>query len=97
MVMTRGTGEGHVGEVPWDPDQGTLLYLLRHQNLHESTIKDFAKNYTQEALSHHLPEIFIKDIVPIIQAISSGNALSLNIVWSYNELEGDFTIEVGNV
>jgi phage baseplate assembly protein W len=74
-----------VGEVPWRPRFGSLLYALRHRNLDQTT-QELAKVFVAEALARWEPRAQLRAVVlSETSSVSGGNidtlvmALSLDI------------------
>ncbi len=61
ILGMRGTSARSKGELDWDPDRGSLLYLLRHQ-ANDLVLEQLGRAYVVEALARFEPRISIKGV-----------------------------------
>lgn len=57
----------HQGELPWRPEFGSLLYLLRYRNLDDTTTQ-LARVYAADALQRWEPRFKLRDVVILNEA-----------------------------
>jgi len=57
ILGTRRAGPQNDGEVPFNQSLGTLLSLVRHRNVSDSTTEELATHYTVESLAANEPRI----------------------------------------
>lgn len=62
VLSIRGPTERGVGEIPWRPQDGASLHLLRHQN-NTRALGTMAKAYVIRALQRSLPAVRVVDVV----------------------------------
>lgn len=61
ILATVGSSEYTVGELPWRPEFGSLLYLLRHVN-NDIDLIELARVYVIEALQRWEARINVKEV-----------------------------------
>jgi uncharacterized protein len=68
------------GELPWRPDFGSLLYLIRHRKA-DFVTKEMARAYVVDALAKWLPQIRITDveIEPVDSTLSGLSTLLIRV------------------
>ncbi len=59
VLGTRGAGAVAQGELPWAPERGSLLYLLRHQ-ANDLVLQNLGRQYVVDALRAFEPRIRVK-------------------------------------
>lgn len=77
ILATVGSSEYSYGELPWRPEFGSLLYLLRHLN-NDLDIVELARVYVIEALRKWEARINVK-AVRVLQT-SSSDSSGLNVL-----------------
>lgn len=58
LLGTRCAGNGSQGELPWRPEWGCRLYLLRH-GTNDAVAAELARQYILEAVAKWLPRVRI--------------------------------------
>lgn len=61
IVGTRCSNGVMVGELPWRPEFGSLIHLLRHSNGDVMT-RELGRTYIEQALRRWLPSILVSDV-----------------------------------
>lgn len=61
ILGTRATSAVAMGELPWRPEFGSWLYLLRHAN-NDDVLEDLARSYVVDALGRWLPRAEITSV-----------------------------------
>lgn len=61
LGMEGTSGEEHIGELPWRPELGSVLYRLRHRN-NDETLQHLARVYVVDALQRWEPRVLVKDV-----------------------------------
>ena len=61
ILGMRGTSPKNQGELPWDPDRGSLLQLLRHQS-NDSVLQAMARVHVVGALQKYEPRVSVKNV-----------------------------------
>lgn len=61
VLNTMASSGSTSGELPWRPEFGSVLQLLRFRNLDETTI-ELARIYAGDALKNWLPRIRVRDV-----------------------------------
>lgn len=76
VLLTRCSVPGQPGEVPWRPEFGSALTLLRHANLDEATA-DLARVYVAEAIGRFVPRFRLHRVD--IDLKPEANTLSIRV------------------
>jgi phage baseplate assembly protein W len=61
ILGTRAASPSMQGELPWRDDFGSLLHLLRHRGVDETTI-ELARVYVAQAISRWEPSAYLTDV-----------------------------------
>lgn len=61
VLGTRATSPLGSGELPWRPEFGSKLHLIRHRNINPTT-KELARAWASEALQRWEPRLRVQDI-----------------------------------
>lgn len=56
------TGPKAVGELPWRPELGSLIYMLRHRNLYDEATTEFVRTYSADAVARWYPAVRITKV-----------------------------------
>ena len=79
ILGTRAGSDTAQGELPWRPDFGSQLYLLRHGN-HSRAMNSLAQVYVQDALSQWEPRADVTDTdVEFQERTTGGYALVVRV------------------
>lgn len=62
ILGTLCAGPTNDGEVPYNQQLGTLMSLLRHRNVQDSTTKVLATHYVLDAITRNEPRIKVKSM-----------------------------------
>lgn len=62
VLGVRCSGQGRQGELPWRPEFGSLLYLLKHKNLDDEVTKALARTYVADALARWEPRCRLRAV-----------------------------------
>lgn len=76
VLHTIGSSGSTVGEIPWRPEFGSLLHLLRYRNLDETTIA-LAQTHVLDAIKRWLPRVRVKKTTAL--ANLAENSLTLTV------------------
>jgi hypothetical protein len=60
VLGTLRAGPKNEGEIPFNQELGTLLPLIRHRNVDDSTTEELAVHYTLESIKDNAPRIKAK-------------------------------------
>lgn len=74
-----------IGKLPWNPQFGSKLYLLRHSN-NDEDLGDLARIYVSDALQRWEPRIRVRDVTAGALSIGTKNTLQINITYSLGRL-----------
>lgn len=61
ILGTMGASECTSGEIPWRPELGSRLNLLRHQK-NDSVLQELARTYVVDALKRFEPRVRVKSV-----------------------------------
>jgi phage baseplate assembly protein W len=61
ILGTRASSDYTGGELPWRPEFGSLLHLLRHRSNDQAT-RELARVWVGEALARWLPQVRVTDV-----------------------------------
>ena len=86
VLGTRASSNFSQGELPWNPQFGSLLHLLKHRNTFDGT-KELAHVYVIEALKKYVPRIRVKEVDISISSATAGAFNQLNIFVVYDVLD----------
>lgn len=89
LLSTHGPTERGPGEIPWRPNDGAPLRLLRHQN-NTPMLREMARHYIIDAFRRSLPGVFLTEIGTPVRA---GNVLQIEI--RFDVVEGTAPAERG--
>lgn len=56
------TGPRAVGELPWRPELGSLVYMVRHRNLYDAATVEFIRTYVVDAVARWYPVVRITKV-----------------------------------
>jgi phage baseplate assembly protein W len=76
VLGTRASSEFVQGEIPWRPEFGSLLYLLRHRK-NNTALGELARAWAQDALRTWEPRVRVTSVRPFRQ----GRALYARVVF----------------
>jgi len=82
LLNMRGASPAAQGELEWDPERGSLLYLLR-QKKNNPMLKDLAKAYAMTVLQRFEPRVRVKSVV-VDKTQGADNAQTLIIRLRYD-------------
>jgi len=85
ILGTFAASEASEGEVPWRPDFGSLLYMLRHQQNNQALV-ELARVYVVDAISRWEPRVRITG-VSARKFENNSRDDSLEILVRYNFLD----------
>lgn len=83
LLGTRASSERFEGELPWRPEFGSRLYLLRHIR-NTSVAEALARVYVLDAVQRWEPRVRIKDVMISRAASDDGGPdtiLRVRVVW----------------
>jgi phage baseplate assembly protein W len=82
ILGTRAASEYAQGELEWDTEFGSLLYMLRHQK-NDVALQALAQTYVADALARWEPRVILKDVSVAKKSTSDGglNVLSISITY----------------
>ncbi len=82
VLGMRGAGPTSAGELDWDPDRGSLLYLLRHQGS-DLVLQQLGRVYVADALRRWEPRILLRKTRVSREAGPAGpdNVLSIRLTY----------------
>lgn len=80
LLGMQGSSDFSRGELEWDPERGSKLYLLRHQN-NDALLRELAKVYVQDAIVRFEPRVRLRAVVCTSERGPTGelNALVLRL------------------
>lgn len=61
VLGVRASSDFTEGELPWRPEFGSLLHLLRHRN-NDQVTAELARVYVVEALAKWVPQVRVKEV-----------------------------------
>ncbi len=61
IVGTRGSSDTVEGELPWRPEFGSLVHLIRHRN-DDAITREMLRVYVEDALRRWLPSVRVRDV-----------------------------------
>ena len=76
VLGTRASSEVVQGELPWRPEFGSLLYLLRHRK-NTNSLGELARAWAQDALAHWEPRVRVVSV----NAYKRGRILYARVVF----------------
>ncbi len=82
VLGTACSGQGHIGELPWRPEFGSLLYTLRHQN-NDSVLEALARVHVIEALRRWEPRALVTHVKVSREESSPGSGPTVLRVKTY--------------
>lgn len=81
VLGTRAASATTQGELPWRPNAGSLLHVLRHRN-NTATSRERARIYVQDAIRRWEPRVEVLDVtVPEPQRINELNQMVVRVTW----------------
>ena len=81
VLATRASSEISQGEIPWRPEFGSLLYLLRHQR-NDSVLQELARVYVVDALKRWEPRVIVKTVSVTRETQEGDDILAVRVVYS---------------
>jgi len=84
-VMTRSSGEGIYGEMPWNPAFGTLVQTLKHHKQDLDLVQAEAVRMTSNGVSRYVPDAIITDVQVSDIKKDQGRLLELKVTRKYRE------------
>ncbi len=88
ILGTLGGSEYTQGEIPWRPELGSLLHLLRHQK-NDAALQELARVYVTDALQRWEPRVRVTGVKVTRERQDGKDVLAIRIVF-------DFVQSVGN-
>ena len=86
IVGTFAASEANEGEMPWRPDFGSLIYLLRHQP-NNLALVELARVYVIEAVGRWEPRVRITDVrTQKLTTVSRDDTLVLHVRFNFLDL-----------
>lgn len=82
-VMTRGSGEGIMGEVPWNPFLGSLVPTLPHRSQNRDLIEAEAVRMTSDTVAAFIPDVTITKVDVKEEQLERGLLLTMDISRSF--------------
>lgn len=76
-----------VGELPWRPEFGSLLHLLKHRPVTDLTTQQIARAYVAEAIRRWEPRVSLVSVTVKARASQSGgnlDTLAIGITYNLN-------------
>jgi len=80
ILGTRCGSATTSGEVPFNQSLGSLLYLLRHENMDDPAIDELARYYVVDAIRRNEPRVRLK----VVRFIKDPRAYSYTITIRYD-------------
>lgn len=82
VLGTECSTPGAEGELPWRPEFGSRLHLLRHRNIDDPVTRHLARAYAAEALEQWEPRFRLKDVRLSAHRSAAGyvDALKISVV-----------------
>jgi len=81
VLGTRASSAVAQGELPWQPDAGSKLYLVKHRN-NIAVTRETARAFVLEALRRWEPRVEVLDVTVVEpERINELNRLVLLITW----------------
>lgn len=82
ILGTRAGSDFTQGELAWNTEFGSLLYMLRHQN-NDVALQALARTYVVEALRRWEPRVLVKDVEVTRESTADGgeNVLSIRLTY----------------
>ena len=77
ILGTRASSDFVQGELPWRPEFGSLLFLLRHQK-NDVALQELARVYVADALARWEPRIELR-AVSVSRDGADGNRLEIRL------------------
>lgn len=81
ILATRASSENVQGELPWRPEFGSLLYLLRHQK-NDSVLQELARVYVVDALKRWEPRVLVRMVGIAREQQEGEDILAVNVGYS---------------
>jgi phage baseplate assembly protein W len=86
ILGTRATSAHGVGELPWRPEFGSWLHLLKHAPITAAT-PALARLYCVEAIQRWEPRVRITDVSVVAEEIDTGNKLDIGARFNFIDLQ----------
>jgi len=81
ILGTRAESEVSEGELPWRPEFGSKLYLLRHQK-NDAVLQELARVYVVDALQRWEPRVRVKTVQASRERQEGEDALVVTVRYS---------------
>jgi phage baseplate assembly protein W len=81
ILGTRASSEISQGELPWRPEFGSLLYLLRHRK-NDAVLPELARVYVVDALKRWEPRVIVQTVRVSREQQEGADVLSVRVGYS---------------
>jgi hypothetical protein len=81
LILTKGRAESFIGELPWNTNFGSGIYLVRHSNAKLEDIKAEIGYFLQKSLKKYMSEIEKFKYQIQEKQISGNKALYITIIY----------------
>ncbi|HET9621798.1 MAG TPA: GPW/gp25 family protein [Kofleriaceae bacterium] len=78
ILGTIGASDRTPGELPWRPELGSQLYLLRHQK-NDAVLAELARVYVVDALQRWEPRVIVTAVAVTREAQSGTDVLAVHV------------------
>lgn len=78
ILGTRGSSEATTGEVPWRPELGSRLDLLRHQK-NDALLQELGRTYVVDALKRWEPRVRVTSVRVTRERLDGENVLAIRV------------------
>lgn len=93
IIMTRCSGHGMVGELPWDCEFGSLVPDLLHDSNSEDDQKARVRRYIREAVKAY-PSYLIKTITVSIENENGTKKVTATLVYDEEGVRKEYTLNL---
>ena len=93
ILMTRKSGQGNIGELPWDDTFGGLVVNILHDSSSIDSQRARLRQYIREALSAY-PSYMIKSIQVTITEIEGGRKAKATIFYDEDGVSKEYTLNL---
>lgn len=88
VLGTRASSEFTEGELPWRTEFGSLLYLLRHREIDETT-QQLARVYSAEALARWEPRVRVTRVEVLGEEVDGLGKVALSVKVGFTLITGN--------